>query len=183
MKSGIDFLRAQVDSALSLHASLIQSMDSHESEASDPRYRDLCERHLPHMREHQRLLTDLQGELGAPTASAPASIARAIGQTAGSAAGIIRSLADAPVSDYERLASDLDLVRRLEVVFKTFRDAGRSMKIDRLARLGEIAERHHDDYSADAKRLLLQMFVERVQGAADILRSVAADSRADFRIS
>jgi hypothetical protein len=182
MKSGIDFLKAQVASAISTHASLIQSMDSHESEASDPRYRDLCERHLPHMREHQRLLVELQSELGAPTQSAPASIARAIGQTAGTAAGMIQSLADAPVSDYERLASDLDHARRLEVVFKTFRDGGRSMKIDRLAKLGEIAERHHDDYSADAKRLLLQMFVERVQGAADILRT-AADSRADFRIS
>jgi hypothetical protein len=68
------------------------------------------------------------------------------------------------------------------VTFKTFRDAGRTLRLDHLAHFGETAERHHDDYSADAKRLLLQMFVERAQDATDGARSVAADSRADSRI-
>jgi hypothetical protein len=68
------------------------------------------------------------------------------------------------------------------VTFKTFRDAGRALRIDGLTKLGEMAERHHDDYSADAKRLLLQMFLERAQGSADVTRAVV-DSRADFRIS
>jgi hypothetical protein len=184
MQSGIDFLKVQVDNATTIHASLLESMNSHEAEANDARYRDLCERHLPHMREHQLMLEELRTVLGADNTGSnpPAEIAGAIRKAAGSAIGIARSLADAPMSDYERLASDLNLARQLEVVFKTFRDAGRTLRIDRLAKLGEVAERHHDDYSADAKRLLLQMFVERAQGASDIVRSVA-DSRADFRMS
>jgi hypothetical protein len=168
MSSGIDFIRAQVEETAAIHASLLESMIYHESEANDSRYRDLCDRHLPRMREHQLKLEDLRTSLGT-------------GRTLG-AIRIAPSLADARVSDYQRLAADLDLARRLEVTFKTFRDAGRSLRIDKLARLGEVAERHHDEYSADAKRLLLQMFIERAQDASDTVRRVAHDSRADSRI-
>ena len=163
-----EFIRAQVEEAAAINASLLESMIYHESEASDPRYRDLCDRHLPRMREHQIMLEELRTTLGA-------------GRNL-SALRIARPFADARVSDYQRLAADLDLVRRLEVTFKTFRDAGRSLRNDSLARLGETAERHHDDYSSDAKRLLLQMFIERADGAADTVRRVATDSRADSRI-
>lgn len=183
MTSGIDFLRTQVDNATAIHASLLQSMNSHESEANDPRYRDLCERHLARMRNHQLMLEQLGAEFGlAVQPGSPTEIAGAIKKAAGSAIGIARSLADSVVSDYDRLASDLDLARRLEVIFKTFRDAGRTLRIDSLAKFGETAERHHDDYSADAKRLLLQMFVERAQGASETARRIA-ESRADFRLS
>jgi hypothetical protein len=168
MQSGTDFIRAQVEEATAIHASLLESMIYHESEAHEPRYRDLCDRHLPRMREHQLMLEDLNASLG--------------GRTALGALRIPRSLADAPLSDYRRLVADLDLARRLEVTFKTFRDAGRQLRIEPLARLGELAERHHDDYSADAKRLLLQMFVERAQEATDGARAKAKDSRADSRI-
>ena len=187
MQSGIDFLKSQVDEAITVHSFLLQSMDSHETEASDPRYRDLCERHLPRMREHQRQLEEFRAVLGAESEQAggppsPSQVVGVIRRAAGSAAGVVRSLADSPTSDYQRLESDLNHARQLEVVFKTFRDAGRQLRIERLAKLGEMAERHHDDYSADAKRLLLQMFIERAQGATDVVRSVA-DSRADFRLS
>jgi hypothetical protein len=167
MQSGIDFLRDQVAEAATVHSSLLESMIYHESEANDPRYRDLCDRHLPRMREHQLMLEDLRVSLGG----------RAVPRIP-----VARSFADAPISDYKRLSDDLDVARRLEVTFKTFRDAGRSLRIDRLARLGEMAERHHDDYSADAKRLLLQMFIERAKDAADAVRAEANDSRADSRI-
>jgi hypothetical protein len=169
MASGIDFLRGQIVEAAALHSTLLESMIYHESEANDSRYRDLCDRHLPRMREHQLMLEDLRLSLAAP--AAPPSIR-----------GVARTLADAPGSDYQRLVADLDLARRLEVTFKTFRDAGRTLRIDALARLGEMAERHHDDYSADAKRLLLQMFVERADGATEVVRLSAVDSRADSRI-
>jgi hypothetical protein len=182
MQSGIDFLRAQVDEAATIHSSLLESMIYHESEANDPRYRDLCDRHLPRMREHQLRLDELRLTLGKDS-SPPAELIGAIRKVAGSTAGLVRSLADAPSSDYQRLSADLDMARRLEVTFKTFRDAGRQLHIDDLAHVGELAERHHDEYSADAKRLLLQMFIERAQSAADVIRSASADSRADSRIS
>ena len=183
MQSGIEFLRAQVEEAAAIHASLLESMVFHEGEANDPRYRDLCDRHLPRMREHQLMLEELRTTLGTPRGTnPPAELAGAIRKAAGSAVRMARVLADAPTSDYKRLESDLDLARRLEVTFKTFRDAGRTLHIERLAKLGETAERHHDDYSADAKRLLLQMFIERAESAADISR-VATDSPAATRFS
>ena len=169
MQSGTEFLRAQVEEAAAIHSSLLESMVYHESEANDPRYRDLCDRYLPRMREHQLRLEELRSTLGS-----------------GKQFPVIRvphASADAVRSDYHRLSADLDLARRLEVTFKTFRDAGRQLHIDTLAHLGEVAERHHDEYSADAKRLLLQMFIERAQSAADAVRHASADSRADSRIS
>jgi hypothetical protein len=168
MQSGIDFLRSQVAEAASVHASLLESMIYHESEANDPRYRDLCDRHLPRMREHQLMLEDLRATLSGKGDFPPIRIPHAF--------------ADSPISDYKRLSDDLDMARRLEVTFKTFRDAGRTLKIDGLARLGEMAERHHDEYSSDAKRLLLQMFIERAHDATEGLRTVAGDSPADSRI-
>ena len=168
MQSGIDFVRAVVAEAAALHTALLESMIYHESEADDSRYRDLCDRHLPRMREHQLMLEDVRASLGA--GKIPPALR------------VQHALADAAVSDYQRLVADLDLARRLEVTFKTFRDAGRSLRIDRLARLGEMAERHHDEYSADAKRLLLQMFIERAKDAADGVQAMANDSRADTRI-
>jgi hypothetical protein len=183
MQNGVDFLKSQLDEAISLHRALLQSMSDHEGEADDNRYRDLCELHLPRMREHQMMLEEFQTVLGAPASPAnPTEVAGAIRRTAGSVLGFAKGLADAPQSDFQRLSSDLDLARKLEVIFKTFRDAGRELRIERLARIGDMAERHHDDYSSDAKRLLVQLFVERAQGAREVVSGLA-DNRADFRMS
>src|SRR3982751_3145994 len=65
MQSGTDFLRDEVAQAAAIHASLLESMIYHASEADDSRYRDLCDRHLPRMREHQLMLEELRGDLGA----------------------------------------------------------------------------------------------------------------------
>jgi hypothetical protein len=182
MQTGIDFLKSQLDEAISYHAALLQSMADHEGEADDTRYRDLCELHLPRMRQHQMMMQEFQAILGAPAAPAnPGEVAGAIRRTAGSVLGFAKGLADAPQSDFQRLSADIDLARKLEVIFRTFRDAGRELRIDRLARIGEMAERHHDEYSADAKRLLVQLFVERAQGAREIVSGLS-DNRADFRM-
>jgi hypothetical protein len=178
MQTGIDFLRDQVDEAVAEHAALLQTMAEHESEADDQRYRDLCTRHIPHMRQHQRMLEGFRASLGArPAKGGPSELAGAVRQIVGTAFAAGRSLADAPHSDYTQLVADLSMVRQLEVTFKTFRDAGRQLGIAPLAHLGEIAERHHDEYSTDAKRLLQQMFVERAQDVADRVRTVAEQSR------
>src|SRR4051812_3335070 len=128
MKSGIEFVKSQIEGAIATHGALIESMDSHEAEANDARYRDLCERHLPHMREHQLMLQELRTVISTVQAANPVEgVANVVEKAANTAIGIARSLADAKISDYERLASDLNLARELEVQFKTFRDAGRSM--------------------------------------------------------
>src|SRR5688572_33428676 len=108
MQSGIDFIRAQIDDAAATHASLLESMVFHEGEANDPRYRDLCDRHLPRMREHQLMLEELRDNLGPIKGSnPPAELVGAIRKAAGSAIGIARVLADAQTSDYQRLEQAL----------------------------------------------------------------------------
>ena len=64
MDRGIDFLRGQVANAVMQHRTLLQSLEDHESQAQDARFRDLCSRHIPKMREHQRMLEDYQRALG-----------------------------------------------------------------------------------------------------------------------
>jgi hypothetical protein len=182
MQMGIDFLRNQLDDAVARHDGLVQSITQHESEAEDLRFRDLCARHLPRMREHQRALEELRGTLGSDPAGNSIDIPGAVNRVAGTAVAVARSLADAPQSDYDRLSADLSLARQLEVKFRTFRDAGRELKIDGLARVGEKAERDHDDYSSDARRLLQSIFVERARGAAEVVRSVS-DTRTGPRMS
>ena len=181
MQTGIEFLKDQIDDAIAQHRTLVQSMTEHESDADDQRYRDLCTRHIAHMRQHQTMLEAFRESLREdPAKSGSSELAGMVRQAAGTAFAAARSLADAPQSDYTQLVGDLSMVRQLEVTFKIFRDGGRQLGIARLAQVGEIAERHHDEYSADAKRLLQQMFVERARGAVDIVRSFA-DHRADFR--
>ena len=181
MQPGIEFLKDQIDESIAQHRALVQSMIEHESDADDQRYRDLCTRHISHMRGHQAMLEEFRTSLGAgPSKSGSSELVGMVRQAAGTAFATARSLADAPRSDYTQLVGDLSMARQLEVTFKVFRDGGRQLGIAGLAHIGETAERHHDEYSADARRLLQQMFVERAQGAVDAVQRTA-DRSADFR--
>lgn len=158
MERGIDFLRSQVNNAVMQHKTFLQNLEDHERQAEDPRYRDLCSRHIPRMREHQRMLEEFQARVGAQTGVAK--------QMLGKALGVARDLADAVrENDFLRLVGDIVTGRQSEDTFRTFREAGRALGIEELARLGEIGERHHDDYIHEANRLAQQMFVELAHGA------------------
>jgi hypothetical protein len=63
------------------------------------------------------------------------------------------------------------MARQSEDTFKTFREAGRQLGIQQLAQIGEIGERHHDDYVKEANRLVQQMFVEHARGAEQLVAS------------
>ena len=77
--------------------------------------------------------------------------------------GMARDLADAPrEGDFLRLVGDIVTSRQSEDTFKTFREAGRTLGIQRLAEVGEMGERDHDDYARQANRLAQQLFVEYV---------------------
>ena len=49
---------------LQQHGTFLKSLEDHESQADDSRFRDLCSRHIPHMRVHQRMLEEYQSQLG-----------------------------------------------------------------------------------------------------------------------
>ena len=157
MDRGQDFLKSQVNNAVMQHGTFLKNLEDHESQAEDPRFRDLCTRFIPNMREHQRMLEDYQKELGAETG--------VVKNALGKAMGVARDLADATrESDFLRLVGDIVTARQSEDTFKTFREAGRVLGNQRLAQIGEVGERHHDEYVREANRLVQQMFVEHVRG-------------------
>jgi hypothetical protein len=101
------------------------------------------------------MLEDYQREIGAETGRAKKALGKAL--------GMARDLADAArESDFLRLVGDIVTARQSEDTFKTFREAGRTLGIRRLAEIGEQGERDHDDYVKQANRLAQQLFVEHV---------------------
>ena len=157
MDRGMDFLKSQVNNAVMQHGTFLKNLEDHESQAEDPRFRDLCTRFIPNMREHQRMLEDYQQSLGAETGVFKNALGKALGAA--------RDLADsARESDFLRLVGDIVTARQSEDTFKTFREAGRELGNQRLAQIGEVGERHHDEYVKEANRLVQQFFVEHVRG-------------------
>jgi hypothetical protein len=155
MDSGTAFLKDQVNNSTAQHEAFLAALEDHENQADDPRFRDLCSRHIPHMREHQRMLEEYQSQLDA----APGAANRFIGAALGAA----RDLADAArESDFIRLVGDIVMARQSEDTFKTFREAGRVIGNETLHEIGDIGERYHDAYVKEANRLVQQMFVEHV---------------------
>jgi hypothetical protein len=179
MESGVDFLKSQIDNAVMQHDAFLRAIVDHESQAQDQRFRDLCARHIPRMQEHQRMLESLQRVIAAKVPPREESTLDNIGGTlkraAGTALGMARDLADVPrQSDYLRLVGDIVLARQAEDMFKTFREGGRQLGIQQLADIGDIGERHHDDYVKEANRLVQQMFVELARGSEYIFSSASA---------
>src|SRR5919106_4137895 len=151
MDRGTDFLKSQINNAVMQHQTFVENLADHEKQADDARFRSLCARFLPKAQAHQRMLEDYQRELGAETGTAKKALGKAL--------GVARDLADAArESDFPRLVGDIVTARQSEDTFKTFREAGRALGIEELARIGEVGERHHDEYIHEANRLAQQMF-------------------------
>jgi hypothetical protein len=173
MDRGSDFLKSQINNAFMQHQTFLDALENHEQQAEDPRFRDLCSRHIPHMLEHQRMLEEYQIQLGAQTGASKKIL--------GSALGVARDLADAArESDYLRLVGDIVMARQSEDTFKTFREAGKMMGNETLQEIGEIGERYHDAYVKEANRLVQQLFVEQAQGIDGATRQ-SAQAQLDAR--
>jgi len=155
MDRGIDFLKSQVNNAVMQHKTFVENLNDHATQADDERFRSLCSTFLPKATAHQQMLEDYQREIGAETGTAKKMLGKAL--------GVARDLADAPRDgDFLRLVGDIVTARQAEDTFKTFREAGRALGIQRLAQIGETGERDHDDYVKQANRLAQQLFVEHV---------------------
>jgi len=153
MDRGHAFLKSQVSNAVAQHAILLRALEDHESQADDPRFRDLCSHHIPHLRENQRMLEEYQSQLGADAGTVKTN------------AGSGVELADAArESDFLRLVRDIAMARRSEDTFKTFREAGRMMGNRTLQEIGDVGERHQDAFVKEASRLVQHLFVEYSQG-------------------
>ena len=165
MERGVEFLRSQISNAVVFHRAFVQSLEDHENGARDERFRDLCMRFIPRALEHQRMLEEYEASLGQgkTIAKMGEGLAR---KAAGMALGVARDLADVVrEDDFLKLASDIVMARQAEDMFKTFREAGRSLELVELAHIGDVGERHHDEFVKEANRLIQSMFVERANGA------------------
>ncbi|MGH7664273.1 MAG: DUF892 family protein [Gemmatimonadaceae bacterium] len=163
MERGTDFLKGQINNAVALHETFIEALADHEKQADDPRFRNLCSKHIPEMREHQRMLENYAKTLGAEQSSGKKALGKAM--------GFARDLADsARETDFLRLVGDIVMARQAEDTFKTFREAGKTLDNTELHRIGERGERGHDAYVKEANRLVQQMFVDHVRGttASDV---------------
>ena len=159
MDRGMDFLKSQINNAVMQHQTFLQNLEDHEGQAEDQRFRDLCSRYIPQMREHQRMLEQYQQQIGAELGAGKKILGKAL--------GIGRDLADAArESDFLRLVGDIVTARQSQDTAATFRDAGRMLGNDQLSQLGETLERHHSEYVREANALVVQMFVDHVRGTA-----------------
>ena len=98
MESGIDFVRSQVNNAVMQHQAFLDSLVDHEAQADDQRFRDLCSRHIPKMREHQRMLEEYQLQLGRSNRNSDNPLEMAAGTAKkmfGQVLGKAKDLADA----------------------------------------------------------------------------------------
>ena len=163
MDRGIDFLKSQINNAVMQHRTFLENLQDHESQAEDERFRTLCASFIPRASAHQQMLEDYQRQLGSDAGVAKKVLGKALG-VARDLADAARDLADAARGDdFLRLVGDIVASRQSEDTFKTFRDAGRQLGLDRLAEIGMEGERQHDDYNRDANRLAQQLFVEYVR--------------------
>jgi hypothetical protein len=157
MERGIDFLKSQVNNAVMQHQTFLQNLEDHEGQAEDQRFRDLCSKYIPQMREHQRMLEQYQQQIGAELGAGKKLLGKAL--------GLGRDLADAArESDFLRLVGDIVTGRQAQDTAMTFREAGRQLGNEQLAQLGETLHRHHEEYVNDANRLVVQLFVDHVRG-------------------
>ena len=169
MDRGINFLKSQINNAVMQHQTFLENLQDHEGQADDQRFRDLCSKYIPQMREHQRMLEQYQQQIGAELGAGKKILGKAL--------GLGRDLADAArESDFLRLVGDIVTARQSQDTAFTFREAGRQLGNEQLAQLGETLERHHAEYVRDANNLVVQLFVDHVRGT-DASVGVSAASR------
>lgn len=165
MDTGQSFLKSQISNAVAQHKAFLESLKDHARQAEDPRFRDLCNKYIPLMSQHQGMLEQYQQSLGAEEGTTKKVMSTVL--------NLGKDLVDAArTDDFLRLVTDIVLARQGEDTFKTFREAGRELGLTQLHEIGEAGERGHDDYVRDANRLVQQLFVERARVAVPSMTSV-----------
>lgn len=165
MDTGRDFLRAQVNNCISQHQLLIDSLRDHVDQADDPRYRELCSKHLPHMERHQGMIEEYGKSIGAEGNS---GLKGALGAVLGKARDAVDSLRE---SDFLRVVGDIVMIRQAQDTFGTFARAGTRIGDTRLAELGRTGEEEHDRMQQEFNTYCAGLFVDHVNGTAPGVKS------------
>jgi hypothetical protein len=157
MDKGRDFLRAQVSNAVMQHKTLLENVEDHEQHAEDPRYRQLCSRYIPQLRQHQRMLEEYRATLGGESGS---GVKEAIGTMLGKARDAVDAVRE---DDFLRVVGDVVTIRQSQDTFATFAATGDQIGEPRLAQIGRDCERDHDSMQRDFNTLAQAMFAERAR--------------------
>jgi ferritin-like metal-binding protein YciE len=157
MERGRDFLRAQVDNAVMQHRTLLDNLENHAKQADDQRYRTLCERHLPGMRQHQRLLEDYQATLGEGGGD---TLKKALGAILGFGRDAVDAMRE---SDFLRIVGDVVMIRQAQDTFATFAAVGDRIGEPRMAEIGRNGARDHEQMAREFNDLAHEMFVEHAR--------------------
>lgn len=174
MQGAMSFLRSLVVRAVVQHRRFCAALELHREPSADRRLRELCERFSSPMHVHQRAL-EAYGESIDSGAATRAAI-----DEAGIDAGVIPELADVrSASDFDRLSSDLLMSRQALDTFMLFRDGARILGDTELERTGDLGAREHSAFARAASRLLLRMFVEKVDGAMTLAADEAQPDRSE----
>ena len=172
MQRGRDFLKAQVNNCVMQHKTLLEDLEDHAKQAEDQRYRALCEKYIPRMREHQKMIESYATSIGT---EGPGAVKKAVGAALGKARDAVDALRE---SDFLRLVGDIVTIRQAQDTFATFAAAGERLADTRLAELGRTMERAHDEMQREFNDLVRSMFVDHVQNTG---ASASAEARPEIR--
>ncbi|MES2524441.1 MAG: DUF892 family protein [Gemmatimonadota bacterium] len=160
MDTGRDFLRAQLNNCIMQHQTLVQALRDHVDQADDPRYRELCSKHLPHMERHQGMIEEYGKSIGAEGGGA---LKNALGAVLGKARDAVDAMRE---TDFLRVVGDIVMIRQSQDTFGTFARAGEKLGDTRLAEIGRTGEQEHDRMQQEFNAYIAELFVDQVNGTA-----------------
>lgn len=158
MDTGRDFLLAQVNNCIMQHQTLLDAIRDHVDQADDPRYRELCSKHLPHMERHQGMIEEYGKSLGATGGGV---LKNALGAVLGKARDAVDAMRE---TDFLRVVGDIVMIRQAQDTFATFARAGEKIGDTRLAEIGRTGEKAHDTMQAEFNAYIADLFVDHVNG-------------------
>lgn len=173
MDKGQDFLKAQVNNCVMQHQTLLEAIRDHVEQAEDPRFRELCAKHLPHMERHQGMIEQYAKSIGADGGGGV--FKNALGAVLGKARDAVDALRE---SDFLRVVGDIVMIRQSQDTFATFARAGEKLGDAQLTEIGRTGEREHDAMQAEFNAYIADLFVQHVQGTVPDRKGSSAGTRA-----
>ena len=150
------------------HKTLLENLEDHIKQADDQRYRALCQKYLPKMQEHQLALETYGTSIGT---EGPGSLKKAVGAALGKARDAVDALRE---TDFLRLVGDIVTIRQSQDTFATFAKVGEQLGETRLAEIGRMGEKAHDEMQREFNELVAKIFVDHVKdtgASADAART------------
>jgi hypothetical protein len=157
MDRGRDFLKSQVNNAIMQHRTLLENLRDHREQAQDDRYRQLCDRYLPHAEQHQQQLESYGGTIGVNPGE---GFKEAIGAALGKARDVVDAVRE---DDFLRIVGDTVTIRQSQDTFSTFAEVGERIGEQQLADLGRRGAQDHVRMAEEFNDLTNQLFLERVK--------------------